>query len=113
VIVNQKMRYAATAMLIAVAVTASASCTGRTSRSYVVSMMSMTFQPADLKVDRGDTIVWKNDDFLPHTATARDSSWDSKSVDAGATWRYVADKPGRYAYYCMFHPNMQGTIEVR
>lgn len=112
-IVIQKMRYAATAMLFAVAVTASASCAGRTSRSYMVSMVSMTFQPADLTVDRGDTIVWKNDDFLPHTATARDSSWDSKSVDAGASWRYVADKSGRYSYYCMFHPNMQGTIEVR
>ena len=109
----QKLRYAATAMSIAVVVTASASCTGRTPRTYVVSMASLAFQPAELTVDRGDTVVWKNEDFLPHTATARDSSWDSKSVDAGKSWHYVADKPGRYSYYCIFHPNMQGTIEVR
>lgn len=100
-------------MGIAVAVATSASCSGRASRSYVVSMATLTFQPAELTVARGDTIVWKNDDFLPHTATARDGAWDSKSINAGESWRYVADKAGRYSYYCIFHPNMQGTIEVR
>ena len=109
----KQLRHAATAITIAVAVTAFTSCTGRTPRSYVVSMVTMGFQPAELTVDRGDTIVWKNEDFLPHTATARDGSWDSKSIDAGASWRYVADKSGRYDYYCVFHPTMKGTIEVR
>ena len=109
----KKLQHAATAMIIAVAVTASASCTRRASRSYVISMVTMGFQPAELTVARGDTIVWKNDDFLPHTATARDGAWDSKSIDAGKSWSYVADKAGRYSYYCVFHPNMQGTIEVR
>ena len=109
----KKLQHAATAMIIAVAVTASASCTRRAPRSYVITMATVGFQPAELVVDRGDTIVWKNDDFLPHTATARDGAWDSKSIDAGKSWSYVADKAGRYSYYCVFHPNMQGTIEVR
>ncbi len=109
----KQLRRAAIAMIIAVAVTASASCTRRATRSYVITMATVGFQPAELVVDRGDTIVWKNEDIIPHTATARDGSWDSKSIDAGASWRYVADKSGRYSYYCVFHPNMQGTIEVR
>jgi plastocyanin len=76
-------------------------------------MKNIGFQPASLTVNRGDTIVWKNEDFVPHTATARDGSWDSKAIDADSSWRYVAGESGRYSYYCVFHPTMGGTIEVR
>ena len=62
---------------------------------------------------QGDTVVWTNTDFVPHTASARDSSWDSKSIAASAAWRFVAQTKGRQQYYCVFHPNMVGTIEVR
>ena len=61
----------------------------------------------------GDTVVWTNSDFVPHTATARGGAWDSKSVGANGTWTLVARTAGRHAYYCVFHPNMQGVIEVR
>jgi plastocyanin len=57
--------------------------------------------------------VWTNADFVPHTATASDGAWDTKSLDANATSRQVASSPGRHAYYCVFHPNMKGVIEVR
>jgi plastocyanin len=79
----------------------------------VVVMKDIGFQPASLTVNRGDTVVWKNEDFVPHTATARDGSWDSKAIDADSSWRYVAGEAGSYTYYCIFHPTMQGTIEVR
>lgn len=76
-------------------------------------MKDIGFQPAELTVDRGDTIVWKNMDFVPHSATARDGSWDSKAINADSSWSYAPEKPGRYDYYCVFHPTMRGTIEVR
>ena len=58
-------------------------------------------------------MVWTNADFLPHTATARDAAWDSKTIEANAAWRLVAPTPGTHEYYCVFHPNMKGTIVVR
>ena len=76
-------------------------------------MNNFVFQPAELTVSRGDTVVWSNTDFVPHTATARDAGWDSKAVAAGASWRFVASTPGRHTYYCIFHPTMQGSIDVR
>ena len=80
---------------------------------HTVAIRNFAFDPADVPVAVGDTVVWSNADFVPHTATARDKSWDSQSVAANATWRYVATTPGRHEYYCVLHPSMKGTIVVR
>jgi plastocyanin len=82
-------------------------------RTHRVAIENFVFAPPSLVVARGDTVEWTNADFVPHTATARDSAWDSRSIDGHGTWRFVARAPGRHAYYCVFHPNMQGTVEVR
>ena len=44
-------------------------------------MRDFGFTPAEVDVAEGDTIVWSNADFVPHTATARDAAWDSKAID--------------------------------
>jgi plastocyanin len=92
---------------------AGAACAVRRPRAYAVTMRNFGFAPAVVTVAVGDTIVWTNSDFVPHTATARDSTWDSKSIAADSAWRLVARVPGRHPYYCAFHPNMQGTVVVR
>jgi plastocyanin len=76
-------------------------------------MKNFGFDPPTLTIARGDTVVWSNADFVPHTSTARDSAWNSKEIAANATWRYVPLKAGRYEYYCFFHQTMKGTIIVR
>jgi plastocyanin len=97
-----------------VAALAAAACSHKPPpRSYTVTIKNFTFQPATLRVAPGDTVVWNNTDFVPHTATARDSTWDSKMINGSATYRFVAAKAGTHAYYCVYHPNMQGVLEVR
>ena len=76
-------------------------------------MQNFTYEPAQLTVARGDTVVFANTDFVPHTATARDSTWDSKSIDGSKTWSFVPTTPGTHEYYCVFHPFMHATIIVR
>ena len=76
-------------------------------------MQNFAFAPATLAVAAGDTVVWSNADFVPHSATARDSSWDSHAVAANGSWRFVARAVGRHEYYCVYHPNMTGAIVVR
>jgi len=71
------------------------------------------YSPALLTVGRGDTIVWKNEDPIPHTVTADKGGFDSGSIAPGQSWRYVARRPGDYAYHCTFHPNMHGTLRVK
>jgi plastocyanin len=42
-----------------------------------------------------------------------DKSWDSRTIESGATWRMVFRTPGRFAHFCVFHPNMRGEVRVR
>ncbi len=69
--------------------------------------------PATLIVNVGDTVVWKNDDIVPHTATDRGKGFDSGSIEPGASWSYAASRKGTYFYYCAFHPNTKGKLIVR
>jgi plastocyanin len=90
-----------------------AACSRPASRAHVVRIQNFAFVPPELTVARGDTVVWSNDDFVPHSTTARDTSWDSRSIGANASWRFVAGSAGRHEYYCVFHPNMKAVIVVR
>ena len=59
----------------------------------------------------GDTIEWVNKDFILHTATARDKSFDVK-IPANATASFTLKQAGEIDYYCRVHPNMTGHISV-
>ena len=43
--------------------------------SYTVTIENLQFSPAELKVHRGDRVIWVNKDFFPHTATAKDKTF--------------------------------------
>ncbi len=77
-----------------------------------VRMAGSRFEPATLNVAAGTTIRWFNDDALPHTVTAADSSWDSGNLAPGGAFERRFDSPGTYAYLCRYHPGMTGTIVV-
>ena len=88
-------------------------CTSPTPRSHQVTVSSFRYQADPVNVARGDTVVWVNADMVPHTVTARDGAWDSQSLSPSASWRLVPEEAGRYPYFCVFHPNMEGTLVVR
>lgn len=78
---------------------------------YTVTMANMSYGrvPASLQV--GDTITWVNKDSVPHTVTARDKSFDLR-VAPGQSKTMTADKPGSFAFYCIYHAMMRGTLKV-
>ena len=65
-----------------------------------------------LEVAPGATVVWINDDPLPHTATADDGSWDSDLIEPGARWARTFTEPGEHAYHCTPHPFMKAVVVV-
>ena len=76
-----------------------------------IKIKNLTFAPAQVSAHIGDTIQWVNADFVVHTATARDGSWDvmlSPNVTRSIRLKTV----GTMDYYCKFHPNMIGQITV-
>jgi plastocyanin len=68
--------------------------------------------PETITVKKGDHIVWKNKDVVPHTATAA-GSFDSKSIAPGASWKQLARKAGQYDVVCRFHPGMKAKLVVQ
>ncbi len=90
----------------------SADATRAGTRVHEVTIDAFAFAPAAVSVDRGDTVVWRNDDPVPHTVTAP-GSFDSGAIAAGGSWRYTAATRGRYEYVCSFHPTMKGLLVVR
>jgi plastocyanin len=79
--------------------------------THTVVMRATSYAPLALTMKLGDMVVWRNEDPFPHTATAA-GVFDSKSIAAGASWKYRPEAAGEYAYICTFHPNMKGTLKV-
>jgi plastocyanin len=118
---NQSRRYRASISaaccfgiaLLILAVSPGLPSTDAKARTHKVALRGMNYLPATLTVNAGDTIVWKNEDIVPHTATDRRKNFDSGSIAPGDSWRYVANRKGTYFYYCSFHPNTKGKLVVR
>lgn len=82
-------------------------------QSNTVAIRNFAFRPALLRAKVGATIRWRNRDAAPHTATANNRSFDSKTLARGAGYARRFTRPGTYAYLCILHPQMTGRIVVR
>jgi plastocyanin len=87
------------------------SCLPTQAATIEVSIEKLVLKPAEIIAAVGDTIEWTNHDSMVHTATA-DGGFDvlippHKSASTILTTAATID------YYCRFHPNMRGHVEVR
>jgi plastocyanin len=72
-----------------------------------------TYEPNDLHVPVGTTVVWTNSGGAAHTVTADDgTSFDSGSISPDKQFSQLMDTAGTFPYHCMFHPFMKGTVTV-
>jgi plastocyanin len=78
-----------------------------------VDMQNFAFSPGNLHVPVGATVTFTNHDAAPHSATARDGSWDTGLLNNGESKTITFDKPGDYEYYCTVHPNMVARLTVQ
>ncbi len=76
-----------------------------------IKMKNLGFSPAQVTAHVGDSIEWVNEDFIAHTATARNKDWDV-TIAKDSTARVSLQHAGKIDYYCRFHPNMTGSINV-
>jgi plastocyanin len=78
-----------------------------------VTIKNFAFSPATVTVTKGDTVTWTNQDSAPHTATAKDGSFDTGNLKKGASGSHKFTKTGSFAYICAIHPNMTAKIVVK
>jgi len=110
------LRIASIAM--ALGLLATAGCSGpavdaQKSTTHKVVIDGTRFQPEDLTVAVGDSIVWVNDDPFPHTATSTAGGFDSDEIASSKSWTFKAAKAGDFPYVCTLHRNMKGTLHVK
>ena len=78
---------------------------------YVVTIKDMKYNPAEIQANIGDTVLFINKDLVPHNvADSLTKEWLSPQLDFGTEWPMVVTKD--LHYYCAFHPNMEGDIQV-
>ena len=73
------------------------------------------YDPAEITVPAGATVVWVNRGNEEHTVTSDPKSpekFDSGYKKKGASWQRAFSRPGRFSYYCAPHPWMKGTVVV-
>ncbi|MGZ3837220.1 MAG: plastocyanin/azurin family copper-binding protein [Flavisolibacter sp.] len=82
-----------------------------THKAYTVEIRQMQFQPAELHVQKGDTVIFRNEDMVAHDVTeAFTKSWTSGILPAGKSWRLVVSSSADY--YCSIHQVMKGKISL-
>jgi plastocyanin len=75
-----------------------------------VSAYDGYFDPANITVPSGTTVVWTNEGELPHTVTAHDGSFASGTLYPGESYQVTFYEPGTYTYQCS--DAMQGSVTV-
>lgn len=76
------------------------------------------YDPEELQISIGTTVLWINDDSAMHTVTSGNSQegpngvFDSDLMAAGDSFEYTFTSQGKEEYYCIVHPWMTGSVEV-
>ena len=80
-----------------------------------VAIKNYAYDPAQLTVNVGDTVVWTNEDSAPHTVTVSDGpeKFNSPNLNKGDSFSYKFTKAGTYNYYCAVHPDMKASVTAQ
>jgi len=79
------------------------------------------FEPDELSVNVGTTVVWTNDDTATHTVTSGNPSDDKfgtvfdsgiSQFKASTTFSHKFTDTGTFSYFCQLHPWMTGKVTV-
>ena len=74
--------------------------------------------PLNAQVNVGSTVVWINDDAVPHTIQSQDEMgnviglFNSDILNTGDRFAYTFDEAGVYNYFCTLHPWRVGLVTV-
>ncbi len=85
--------------------------------NVVITIVGMngnqSFSPNPGTVKAGQTVAWKNNDVITHTATADSGAFDTGAIPPGGTSNPITmSTAGSFGYHCSIHPTMTGTLNV-
>lgn len=77
-----------------------------------VTMVGRAYQPTELTVGLGQTVVWQNRSITHHTVTSTTGLFESSSIAPGESYSLTFSKPGTFDYECTIHRTMKGSVVV-
>ena len=75
-----------------------------------ITIQNFAFSPQALHVAAGTNVTATNSDTAVHTWTG--DGWSSGDLAPTASYGHVFASPGTFAYRCVRHPSMTGTVSV-
>ncbi len=82
-----------------------------------VKMKSLTYDPRELEIRVGDSVVWSNEARTTHTATSDDDgmTFDTDEIKPDESSKPVKfENEGEFKYHCKIHgKTMSGTVVVK
>ena len=80
---------------------------------HAIAIQDFAFDAQLVNINKGDSVVWTNNDSAPHTVTGNNGGPDSPTINKNGTYRFTFNASGTFSYYCAFHPSMKGIIVVK
>jgi len=78
-----------------------------------VNILGFTFVPIPVRVSKGTTVRWFNQDEAVHSVLAADRTlFRSGLLEQGDDFTFVASAAGTFGYICGVHQYMTGEIVV-
>jgi plastocyanin len=80
---------------------------------------SAFYLPLNLETPVGTTVVWANEDTVPHTVQSQDefgkviALFNSAPLNTGDRFEFTFEEAGVYNYFCSFHPWRVGVVTVK
>jgi amicyanin len=78
-----------------------------------VGINDMAFEFKEIKVKKGTTVTWTNNDGVPHNVIGENNTGpQSDTLDTGDTYSFTFNEVGTFSYECTFHPGMTAKVTV-
>jgi plastocyanin len=78
-----------------------------------VDIASFKYKPRTIEIKAGTKVSFTNGDSAMHTATSKpQGKFDTGDITQGKTKAVTFAKPGDFAYYCVYHAFMKGSVKV-
>jgi plastocyanin len=79
---------------------------------WSVAIEDFYFEPGNVAIQPGDTIIWVNEGNSPHTVTSDNGQFYSEVLNPGESFMLTFPEAGTFTYYCEIHPSMTGSVTV-
>lgn len=82
-------------------------------QTHNIELKSFAFNPAEITINVGDTVIWTNMDSVSHTITSDSGTeLNSPTLSKGKTFSYIFNTAGTHEYHCSIHSSMKGKVIV-